>query len=229
MKISDISTSERPREKLLARGPQALGNAELLAILLRTGTRDANVLDLAHRLLSSAQGNLTALAAFRQEELTSLPGIKSDKAATILAAFELGRRFLDEAQAHPKEPIRTPEQVYQIMIPVLKGLKHEECWVLLLNRAQRLIARQPMTRGGSVATTIDIKDIVRIALGHGAQGMILVHNHPSGDPRPGQADLAETKALQKAARSMELTLLDHIIVCDDCYYSFTDERMVQVL
>ena len=182
MKISEISTSERPREKLLARGPQTLGNAELLAILLRTGTRDANVLDLAHRLLSSAQGNLTALAAFRQEELTSLPGIKSDKAATILAAFELGRRFLDEAQAHPKEPIRTPEQVYQIMIPVLKGLKHEECWVLLVNRAQRLIARQPMTRGGSVATTIDIKDIVRMALGHGAQGIRQAFWHK---PNPG--------------------------------------------
>ncbi|MBR1576576.1 MAG: DNA repair protein RadC [Bacteroidales bacterium] len=229
MKISDFSPSERPREKLLARGPRALGTAELLAILLRTGTRDANVLDLAHRLFSRAGGRLTRLAAFCREDLCALPGIKSDKAATLLAAFELGRRFLDETQAHPADPIRTPEQVYQIMIPTLKGLTHEECWVLMVNQAQRLIDRQQMTLGGSVATTIDVKDIIRRALDRGAQGLILVHNHPSGDPRPGQADISETKALQKAARSMELTLLDHIIVCDDAYYSFTDERTVQVL
>ncbi|MBQ9818989.1 MAG: DNA repair protein RadC [Bacteroidales bacterium] len=229
MKISDISLSERPREKLLARGPRALGHAELLAILLRTGTRERNVLDLAHQLLAAAGGTLTGLAAFRREDLCLIPGIKSDKAATLLAAFELGRRFMDEVQAHPDDPIRTPEQVYRIMIPTLKGLRHEECWILLVNKAQRLIARRQMTLGGSIATTIDVKDIMRFALGHGAQGLVLVHNHPSGDPRPGQADIVETKALQKAARSMELTLLDHIIVCDSCYYSFTDGQMVQAL
>ena len=115
------------------------------------------------------------------------------------------------------------------MIPLLKGLDHEECWILLVNKAQKAIGRRQMTRGGSASTTIDIKDILRAALDQGAQGIILVHNHPSGNPLPGAADIAETKALQKAARPMDLTLLDHVIVCDSCYYSFTDDRMTQAL
>ena len=225
MKISEISLSERPREKLLARGPATLGTAELLAILLRTGTPRANVLDIAHQLLSAADGSLLKLSALPRDALCAIPGIKKDKATTILAAFELGRRFLDEASWLPKEPVTTPERVYKIMIPLLKGLDHEECWVLFLNKAQRLIARERMTRGGSDATTIDVKDILRKSLDHGARGIVLIHNHPSDNPLPGQADIAMTKALQKAARSMDLFLLDHVIVCDSCYYSFTDDRM----
>ena len=115
------------------------------------------------------------------------------------------------------------------MIPLLKGLDHEECWILLVNKAQKAIGRRQMTRGGSASTTIDVKDILRTALDQGAQGIILVHNHPSGTPLPGAADIAETKALQKAARPMDLVLLDHVIVCDSCYYSFTDDRMTQAL
>lgn len=229
MKISDISLSERPREKLIARGAGTLGNAELLAILLRTGTRSESVLDIAHRLLAAADGSLLKLASLPREALCAIPGIKSDKSVTVLAAFELGRRFLDEHSWLPKEIIATPKQAYELMIPQMKGLAHEECWILLLNKAQRLIGREQMTRGGSMSTTIDIKDILRKALDAGAHAIILVHNHPSGNPIPGPADIAQTKALQKAAKSMELSLLDHIIVCDDSYYSFTDERMVQAL
>ena len=229
MKISDYCASERPREKLLSRGPAALGNAELLAILLRTGTRDRNVLDLGQQLLASMDGSLLKLSGSTADQLCRIPGIKSDKAATLLAAFELGRRFLAEASWLPAEPITTPDQIYRIMIPLLKALDHEECWILLVNKAQKLIGRRQMTRGGSGATAIDIKDILKAALDQGAQGIILVHNHPSGSPLPGPADIAETKALQKAARPMDLVLLDHVIVCDSCYYSFTDDRMAQAL
>ncbi len=229
MKISDYCASERPREKLLSRGPAALGNAELLAILLRVGKPGESVLDLAHRLLASADGSLLKLSGSTPKELCLHSGIKHDKAATLLAAFELGRRFLSEASWLPAESITTPDQVYRTMIPLLKGLDHEECWVLLLNKAQKAIGRLKMTRGGSSSTTIDVKDILRAALDHGAQGIILVHNHPSGNPLPGAADIAETKALVKAARPMDLTVLDHVIVCDSCYYSFTDERMTQTL
>ena len=229
MKISDISPNERPREKLLARGPGVLGTAELLAILLRTGTRSESVLDIAHRLLAAADGSLLKLASLPREILCSIPGIKSDKAVTVLAAFELGRRFLDEHAWFPKDIIATPKKVYELMIPLLKGLTHEECWILLLNRAQRLVGRRQMTRGGSESTSIDVKDILRKALDAGASSIILVHNHPSGNPIPGSADISQTRILKKASRSMELTLLDHIIICDDCYYSFSDERMTQAL
>ena len=229
MKITDISAAERPREKLLALGAPALGTAELLAILLRTGTRDNNAIDLGHQLLAAADGRLLKLASMSRDALYAIPGIKKDKATTILAAFELGRRYLEEASWLPEEPVTSPSKVYEMMIPRMKGLEHEECWVLLLNQSQRLIGKKRMTWGGSRETTIDIKDILKTALDHAAQGIILVHNHPSGDPRPGQADIRETRALQKAAQSMDLTLIDHVVVCDSSYYSFTDERTVRVL
>ena len=229
MKLSDYCESERPREKLLARGAGALSHAELLAILLRVGTPGHNVLELGQQLLSSADGSLLKLSLSSLDDLCRISGIKHDKAATLLAAFELGRRFLDEEHWLPREPLATPGKVYELMIPRMKGLQHEECWVLMVNKAQRLIERRQMTRGGSSATVIDIKDILKAALDCNAQGLILVHNHPSGDPRPGAADISETRALQKAARSMDLLLLDHVIVCDDTYYSFTDEEMTRAL
>ena len=115
------------------------------------------------------------------------------------------------------------------MLPQLKGKQYEECWILMVNKAQRLIAKRQMTQGGSNATVIDIKDILKAALDCKAQGLILVHNHPSGDPRPGLNDIKETRTLQKAAKSMDLLLLDHVIVCDDAFYSFNDERVVKKL
>lgn len=229
MKLSDYSAGERPREKMLSRGPGSLGTPELLAILLRTGTRDVNVVDLGHQLLASADGSLLKLSAAPLCALCRIPGIKKDKAATLMAAFELGRRFLAEASWLPSEPVTTPEQVYQMMIPQMKGLKHEECWVLLLNKAQLPIAKERMTLGGSGSTTLDIKDILQTALHHGAQGLVLIHNHPSGNPHPSAADISNTKSLLRAARSMELTFLDHIIVADSSYYSFTDDQVTTVL
>ena len=229
MKLSELCSSERPREKLLARGAAALGNAELLAILLRTGTSRESVLDLGQRLLATAGDSLVKLYGQPLDTLCAIPGIKKDKAATLLAAFELGRRFVDEEHWLPRDPLNTPKKIYDLMIPRLKGLQHEECWILMVNKAYRLIGRKQMTRGGSSATTIDIKDILRTALDCKAQGLILVHNHPSGDPRPGPADISETRALQKAARSMDLMLLDHVIVCDDAFYSFTDEQATRAL
>ena len=229
MKLSDYCEDERPREKMLSRGPGSLGTPELLAILLRTGTRERNVVDLGHQLLASADGSLLKLSAAPLETLCRIPGIKKDKAATLMAAFELGRRFLSEASWLPAKPVTTPEQVYQMMIPQMKGMKHEECWILLLNKAQLPIAKERMTLGSSDATILDIKDILKTALNHGAHGLVLIHNHPSGNPHPSAADISNTKALLKAARSMELTFYDHIIISDSSYYSFTDDQVMTVL
>lgn len=233
MKIQDICESERPREKMLAKGPRSLGNAELLAVLLRTGTRTGtgdsavseNAIDIANRLLSLAGGSLLKLAYMSAKEISSVQGIKNGKAVSVLAAMELGRRFMAESPGLSKIPLTDAGMVYDLMRPQLKGLTHEECWVVMLNNARYVVGKTMMTRGGSSSTTIDVKDIVRQALDMKASAIILVHNHPSGNPRPGKADMDETMALKQAAEAMDMLLLDHVIVCDDCYFSFADENV----
>lgn len=228
MKISEMCETERPREKMLSRGPAALGNAELLAILIRTGIRNAGALDLAHRLLSVADGNLLKLKEMTLAQITSVPGIKSDKAVSVMAALELGRRFVAESSYSGTVPVTTPDAVYKMLIPHLKGLKKEECWILMLNSSQIPLKLERMTSGGSTSTVIDNKDILRSALECGAQCLILVHNHPSGNPMPGKADIRQTEALQVAAKSMDLVLVDHVIISDGAYYSFADDRMKRI-
>lgn len=233
MKILDICESERPREKMLALGPKSLGNAELLAVLLRTGTHrgtgdkatSESAIDIANRLLSLAGGSLLKLACMSAREISAVPGIKSGKAMGILAAMELGRRFMAESPGLRKTPLTDAGMVYDLMRPQLKGLTHEECWVIMLNNARYVTGKRRMTQGGSSSTTIDVKDIVRQALDMKASAIILVHNHPSGNPRPGKADMDETLALKQASESMDMPLLDHVIVCDDCYFSFSDEKV----
>ena len=224
MKIKDLCEAERPREKLLARGAQALSDGELLAILLRTGRKGENVLDLAGRLLSLTDGRLTGLYDCDAGYLAAMPGVGEPKAATLLAAFELGRRFVLE-QAEASEPIRDPRRVYELMLPRLKGLGHEECWELLLDRKGKLIRTLRLTIGGSKGTSIDIPSIVRNAMTVSAASVILVHNHPGGDPRPSAADIRETGALRDACSSCSIHLLDHIIVSDEHFFSFNEEKL----
>ena len=224
MRITEMTESERPREKLLERGPQALADGELLAILLRTGTRGQGVLELAQRLLGMAGGRLSGLFECDAGYLASLPGIGAPKAATLLASFELGRRFMLE-QGSSDEPIAGPHQVYSLMLPRLKAINHEECWVVLLDRKARHKEVRRLTIGGGKGTIIDIPAIIKMTLDTGATGLILVHNHPGGDPRPSSADIRETSALRDACASCGLTFLDHIIVSDQHFYSFKEEKM----
>ena len=225
MKIKELSADERPREKMLARGPQALSDGELLAVLLRSGTRTGSALDLARQLLGLAGGRLGTLFNLPREKMFSLPGIGPGKAASVLAAFELGRRFLQEETAVVKTPLVTARGVWELMVPRLKGLQHEECWVLLLNDHNYLIDKVLATSGGGRNTVIDVRQIVRTALDRYASSVILVHNHPSGNPTPSRADISQTDAVRKAVRSVGMELLDHVVVSDDCFFSFSDDRM----
>lgn len=200
-----------------------MSDAELLAILLRTGDRSRSVLDLAGALLSECGGNLIRLSNMELDEICRIKGIKKDKAATVMAAFELGRRFLTEVADTLKISVSTAADVYRAVIPSLKGLTHEECWVLYLNRARYILGRERMSTGGSWSTTIDVRDIIRSALKRKAGCIILVHNHPSGNPEPSGDDIQATGDLKRAASMMGILLLDHVVVCDDCYYSFNDE------
>ena len=227
MKIKDLSADERPREKMLARGAGSLSDGELLAVLLRNGSRDESALELARRLLALAGGRLGVLFNLSQDKLRSLPGIGPCKAASVIAAFELGRRFLQEESSFVKTPLVNPRQIYDRMIPQLKGLPHEECWVLFLSEHQYLLDRIRASSGGGSSTVIDVRQIIRIALDKGASSLILVHNHPNGDPTPSRADIRHTDILRRGVSAVGLVLLDHVVVADDSFFSFADDRKYQ--
>lgn len=224
MKLKELNIEERPRERLIAKGSSALGNAELLAILLRTGSGNKNVLEMSHELLAAA-GSLTELSAMSIDKMQAIGGIGRNKAATVTAAFELGRRFAAEGSRSPCRAITNASQIFSIMFPVLKGIDHEECWILYLNRANHILYKEKVSTGGLSSTTIDTNSILRKAIEKKADGIILVHNHPSGNPQPGKADVVETERLKKAAETFSISMLDHVIISDSGYYSFTDQMI----
>lgn len=227
MKIKDLCAEERPREKMLARGAGALTNAELLAILLRTGTGGRNVVDVARELLKACDERLGEMATLSVERLRQIDGIGPGKAVSIVAAFELGRRLALESGMQGRLRLDSPAKVYRIMLPLMRDLDHEECWVLFLNRANALISKERMTTGGQDFTLMDKRVIIRRALEHKASSLILVHNHPSGNPMPSLEDINQTKDLHRALTSCGLQLLDHVVVAGQSYYSFSDEQVVQ--
>ena len=226
MKIKELCAEERPREKMLARGAGALTNAELLAILLRTGTGGRNVVDVARELLKSCDERLGEMATFSVERLRQVDGIGPGKAVSIVAAFELGRRLSLEQGMQGRLRLDSPAKVYRIMLPLMRDLDHEECWVLFLNRTNALIAKERMTTGGQDFTLVDKRIVIRRALELKASSLILVHNHPSGNPMPSVEDINQTKDLHRALSSCGLQLLDHVVVAGGSYYSFSDERVV---
>ena len=224
MRIKDWSPDERPREKMRLRGAKALSNAELLAILLGSGTGGKNVLEVAQELLASASGRLLVLDAMSLERLTSQKGVGPVRAITIDAALELGRRIFDESAVVDRHPLTSPALVYRLMIPHMKNLDHEECWALYLNRANFLIGKEMVGSGSLELTIVDTQRILRRAIEKQSRNVILVHNHPSGNPYPGPADINQTQMLRKALSVVDISLLDHVVVADDQYYSFAEER-----
>ena len=225
MKIKDLCAGERPREKMLEKGAGAMSNAELIAILLGSGTRKGNVLEVANRLLSEAEGRLSAIAGMGKEKMETLDGIGSGRYATIAAAFELGKRCCLEDSGIKKIPFSDPQMVYRIMQPVMKGLEHEEFWVLYLNASNFLVHKDMISVGGITSTVVDPKLVVKKALERHASSMIMVHNHPSGNPRPSKEDLFQTRLVKKAAETLGICLLDHVIICDDRFFSFSDDKV----
>ena len=225
MKIKQMVADERPREKLRLRGAKSLSNAELLAILLGSGTGGKNVVEVAQELLLCADGRLTLLGAMPLERLTELKGVGEVRAIGIMAALELGRRSFEEMALIDKRSITTPRMVYQIMLPSLKHLDHEESWVLYLNRSNFLIGREMISSGTLESTPIDAARILRKAIEKQSSYIILVHNHPSGSPLPGQADIYQTNVLRRALSVVEIRLSDHVVIADDSFYSFSEERV----
>ena len=221
--MTELCEDDRPREKMIRNGAAVLSNAEVIAVLLRTGTGKMNALDVAREVLRAADGRLTELADMSVERLCHVDGIGPGKAVAVAAAFELGRRVAAEDGVEKMPQMDSPRKVYMVMIPLLRDIRHEECWVLFLNHVNRLVGKEMISRGGMESTTIDKRIILRRALDRKASGVILVHNHPSGTPYPSVEDIRQTRELGKALASCDLRLVDHVIVSGRSFYSFSDE------
>ena len=224
MRIKDLCPEERPREKMRLRGAKALSNAELLAILLGSGTGGKNVMELAQELMVCAGGKLTLLGAMPLERLIGLKGMGEVRAITVAAALELGRRCFEESAIADKRSVTSPEMVFRLMLPQLKNLDHEECWALFLNKANFVLGKEMITSGSLESTLVDSGKILRRAIEKQSAYVVLVHNHPSGSPLPGAADVRQTEAVKKALDSVEISLMDHVIVAEDSFFSFSEER-----
>lgn len=227
MKLKELNKQERPREKMMARGANALTDVELLAILLRTGTSTRNVVDVARELLRAADDRLGSVAAMSLDRLRQVEGIGPSKAVAVAAAFELGRRLALEVGMENVPRMDSPAKVYRVMLPLLRDLDHEECWVLFLNKSNGLISKERMTSGGQDFTVMDKRVVVRRAIEKKAASIILVHNHPSGNAMPSVEDINQTRDLGRALSACGLQLLDHVIVAGASYYSFSDEQVVE--
>jgi DNA repair protein RadC len=225
LSIKEWSLEDRPREKLLSKGISTLSDAELIAIIIRMGSKDESAVELGKRILNSVENNLNELGKLTVEDLQKYKGMGEAKAIGIIAALELGRRRkLSEGVNRSK--IGSSRDIYDIFHPLLADLPNEEFWIILLNRSNKIIDRQKISQGGISGTVTDIRIILKMALEKLASSLILCHNHPSGNPKPSEADISITKKIKESGKLMDISLLDHIIVTDGNYFSFADEGII---
>jgi len=224
MTIKNWADTDKPREKMIAQGKTALSNAELLAILLGSGSADESAVELSRRILASVNNSLTALGKQSLQQLQAFKGIGQAKAITILAATEMGRRRTAETpELQPK--IEVAHNVFTLMQPLIGELPHEEFWVLYLNSTNRVIHKARLFSGGITHTTVDVRLLFKTALEQGAIALILVHNHPSGSITPSKEDIELTQRVKTAGDMLDIKLLDHVIVTEKEYLSLLDERL----
>ena len=220
--IKNWAEDDRPREKLLLKGKNALSDAELLAILLGSGNRSESAVDLAKSILRECRENLAELSRCGINDLLHFEGIGKAKALIIIAALELGRRRT-EAEVLVKEKIVSSRDAFTILRSTIGDLPYEEFWIILLNKANRVIRKCSVSEGGVSGTVVDPKKIFKIALDHHASSIILGHNHPSGNIQPSEADQKITRKIKEAGTMLDVAVLDHLIIGDDRYYSLADE------
>lgn len=213
---------DRPREKLMLKGKTALSDAELIAILIGSGSRNETAVGLSKRILASVDNNLSALGKLSVKQLTEFKGIGEAKAITITAALELGRRRRAE-DAKKLDRITSGKAVFEIMQPIIGELPHEEFWVLYLNNSNKVIQKAQLSKGGITGTVVDVRLIFKTALEHNATSVILCHNHPSGKLLASDADREITKKLKMAGEQLDIKVLDHLIITENGYLSFQDE------
>ncbi|GIL23484.1 MAG: DNA repair protein RadC [Bacteroidota bacterium] len=225
LNIREWSPEDRPREKLLLKGTSALSEAELVAILIGSGTTKTSAVELAKKVLLLSHNNLNELARLGVKDLMKIKGIGEAKAITIVAALELGRRR--KAQDLDEKPkISSSQDAFNLLQGDLMDLPHEEFWVLLLNRMNKVVKTKRISEGGVSGTVADPKIIYKLALENLATGVIVAHNHPSGNLKPSQSDIDLTRKLKEAGKFLEVQLLDHLIIANRNYFSFADEGLI---
>ena len=223
--IKNWSQDDQPREKLLYKGRAALSDAELVAILIGSGNREESAVALCKRILASVDNNLNELGKLSIKQLMAFKGIGEAKAITIAAALELGRRRRGE-EALQRKKITSSSDVFELMQPVIGELQHEEFWIIYLNNSNKIIKKNQLSKGGITGTLVDVRLVLKNALEVGATGLILSHNHPSGALNPSEADKHITQKLKHAAQSLDIKVLDHLIVTEKAYFSFADEGII---
>lgn len=216
---------DQPREKLMLKGKSALSDAELIAILIGSGSRNESAVELSKRILASVDNNLNTLGKQSLQQLMSFKGIGEAKAITIAAAMELGRRRRDEEGVDLKK-ITSSRAVFEIMQPIIGELPHEEFWILYLNNSNKVTYKAQLSKGGITGTIVDVRLVFKMALEQNATGIILVHNHPSGTLQASEPDKQITRQLKAAGQSLSINVLDHVIVTEKNYYSFADSGIL---
>jgi DNA repair protein RadC len=225
LKITDWAVEDRPREKIIQYGTSTLSDAELLGILISSGTKEKSAVDLGRELLAMVNNNLTALGKLTIADLTKINGIGNARAVTIAAALELGRRR-KLAEIPEVVQIKCSKDVADIFQPILSDLLHEEFWILFLNRSNRVINRMKLSQGGISGTVTDVRMVMKKAIEYLASGIIVCHNHPSGNLNPSESDSKITQKIKEAGNLLDIQLLDHLIISDKDYYSFADNGLI---
>lgn len=223
--ITNWSEDDKPREKLMLKGKSALSDAELIAILIGSGSRNESAVGLSKRILASVDNNLNALGKLTLSQLMNFKGIGEAKAISIMAAMELGRRRRAEDVVELKK-ITSSKMIFELMQPIIGELPHEEFWVLYLNNSNKVLSKSQQGKGGITGTIIDTRLVFKAALELGATALILCHNHPSGTLIPSDADKQITRKLKSAGQNLDIQVLDHVIVTENGYYSFADEDIL---
>ena len=223
--IKNWSQDDQPREKLRYKGKSALSDAELVAILIGSGNRVESAVALSKRILASVGNNLSELGKLSIKQLMDFKGIGEAKAITITAALELGRRRRGE-EALEKKKISSSDSVFELMQPIIGELAHEEFWIIYVNNSNKVIQKNQLSKGGITGTLVDVRLALKNALEVGATGIILSHNHPSGTLVPSTADKQLTQKLKTAGESLDIKVLDHLIITEKAYFSFADEGIL---
>ncbi len=222
--MKEVPEEDRPREKLMNKGSSALTDEELVAILLRTGTTDLNVLDLAQYILRSS-GGISGLMKYSYEDLSKIHGVKDAKACQLLAGIELGRRVF-AAEAKEKFSVTSPKSIAQLMMAEMRYLKSEKFVVLLLDTKNHLISQEEISIGGISYSLVDPRSVFEAGLRKGANAIILVHNHPSGNPEASEEDKLLTRRLSEVGELLSLKIIDHVIIGDNNYFSFKEHSLL---
>ncbi len=225
LSIKSWAEDDRPREKLLLKGKTALSDAELIAILIGSGSRSESAVDLSKKILNSIDNSINKLGKLSVSELQKFKGIGEAKAISIITALELGRRRrLEEAMELPK--ITSSKAVFNIMQPIIGELQHEEFWIIFLNNSNKVLYKQQSSKGGLTGTIVDVRIVFKKAIELFATAIILCHNHPSGKLQPSNADKLITTKLKKAGETLDIKVLDHLIITENDYFSFADESLL---